>query len=69
MDELEVIQSYGAMTAPEIAVLTNRNRISSWRSITFFIKTGDVHQVEIQEGKIKHVLYIENAIYKDIFQD
>lgn len=72
MDELEVIQSYGAMTAPEIAQILDKSDTAVARCIKFYMKTSDVCMIDVHFA-IQHfgkkVFYIENALYKDLFQD
>lgn len=69
MDELEVLNSYGVLTAPEIAEILGKNRVSVSRNIRFYIKINEVKTFSFINRGTKKVFYFNNELYKDIFQD
>lgn len=70
MDELGVIQSSGIMTAPEIAIKLNKSRNASSRCLRFYLTIKEIKNVEIiLRPKGRTILYLENGLYKDLFED
>lgn len=70
MDELEVIQSLGVATSPEVFVITGKNHISTIRQLSSFEKIDEIKIVSIKfEGNLVRRLYMRNDLYKNIFKN
>lgn len=70
MDELEVIEKFGVVTAPEIAHILGKTRESASRSLQFYLKINEIKKVEVRlKPRGKTFFYLINGLYEDLFED